>query len=375
MHGIDWAAMKKKYQVLVPYVNTRTDLTYIIGEMIGELSVGHAYVGGGDAPKSERIKTGLLGAQISRDASGYYRIDKILKGENWSTTARSPLTEVGVVVKEGDYILEVNGISTQSVPDIYQLLLNTANKTTELTVNSKPEKAGSHKTLVVPTDDESGLYYLNWVRHNIDYVSAKTNGQVGYIHIPDMGSEGLNEFVKYFYSQLNKRALIVDDRGNGGGNVSPQILERLARKAVFFDYPRNITVPRADPEMAVGPKVLLIDQYSASDGDIFPYRFRANNLGKIIGRRSWGGVVGIRGSLPFSDGGYLMRPEFAGYDVEGKTWPLEGHGLDPDIVVYNNPADEYKGKDDQLDKAIEVILEELKTTPSIPIPPPYPKRN
>ena len=375
MHGVDWPAMKRKYEVLLPYVNHRHDLSYIIGEMISELSVGHAYVGGGDAPKTERIKTGLLGANISRDATGYFRIDKILKGENWSNAARSPLTEVGVTVNQGDYILEVNGISTKTVNDISQLLMNTAGKTTELTVNSKPDMTGSHKTLVVPSEDESGLYYVNWVRKNIDYVNSKTNGQVGYIHIPDMGSEGLNEFVKYFYPQLNKRALIIDDRGNGGGNVSPQILERLARKPVFFDTPRNVTVPRADPEQALGPKVLLVDQYSASDGDIFPYRFRANNLGKIIGRRTWGGVVGIRGSLPFIDGGFLNRPEFAGYDVEGKTWPLEGHGIDPDIVVINSPADEYKGKDDQLDKAIEVILEELKTAPQIPVPPPYPKRN
>ena len=375
MHGVDWAAMKAKYQPLVPYVNHRNDLTYIMGEMIAELSVGHAYVGGGDYPKADRIPQGLLGAKLSKDTSGYARIDQILQGENWTSSTRSPLTEVGVNVKTGDYIIEVNGVSTQSVVDIYQLLVNTAGKTVELTVNSKPQKEGSHKTLVVPTGDESDLYYLQWVRKNIAYVSEKTNGQVGYLHIPDMGAGGLNEFVKYFYSQLDKKALIIDDRGNGGGNVSPQILERLARKPVFFDLPRNITIPKSDPELALGPKVLLIDQYSASDGDIFPYRFRANKLGPIIGHRSWGGVVGIRGSLPFVDGGFLNRPEFAGYDIEGKTWPLEGHGIDPDIEILNTPAEEYKGQDNQLDKAIEVILEALKTTPSIPIPPPYPKKN
>jgi tricorn protease len=375
MHGLDWKAIHEKYQPLIPYVNHRIDLTYIIGEMIGELSVGHAYVGGGDYPKADRIQLGLLGAKISRDSSGYAHIDKILKGENWAPSTRSPLTEVGVNVKEGDFIIEINGVSTKSVTDVYELLVNTAGKTVELTVNSKPSKEGSHKTLVVPTADESDLYYLNWVRKNIAYVSEKTNGQVGYIHIPDMGSGGLNEFVKYFYPQLDKKALIIDDRGNGGGNVSPQILERLARKPVFFDLPRNITIPRSDPEMALGPKVLLIDQYSASDGDIFPYRFRANKLGTIIGHRSWGGVVGIRGSLPFVDGGFLNRPEFASFDVDGKTWPLEGHGLDPDIEVLNNPADEYKGKDDQLDKAIEVILNDLKSATPVPAPPPYPKKN
>ena len=375
MHSIDWAGMKKKYEVLLPYVNHRQDLTYIIGEMIGELSVGHSYVGGGDVPKADRIPMGLLGAKISRDASGYFKIDKILKGENWAPSTRSPLTEVGVNVNTGDYIIEINGVSTQSVSDMYELMVNTAGKTIELTVNSKPDKAGSHKTLVVPTSDESDLYYLEWVRKNVDYVSSKTNGEVGYIHIPNMGAEGLNEFVKYYYPQLQKKALIIDDRGNGGGNVSPMIIERLNRTPVFVDMPRNVTVPNTDPESAYGPKVLLIDQYSASDGDIFPYRFRAMGLGKIIGRRSWGGVVGIRGSLPFVDGGFLNRPEFANYAIDGKDWPIEGHGVDPDIEVINSPADEYKGKDDQLDKALEVIMGELKTRKEIPPPPPYPKRN
>jgi tricorn protease len=317
---------------------------------------------------------GLLGAKVSRDASGYYKIDKILRGENWLSATRSPLTDVGVDVREGEYILAINGVSTKNVNDIYELLVNTAGKTTEITTNSKPDMAGSKKSLIVPTSDEGDLYYLNWVRKNVEYVNAKTNGQVGYIHVPDMSSAGLNEFVKYFYPQLNKKALIIDDRGNGGGNVSPQILERLARKPVFFDLPRNTTVPTPDPALNYGPKVMLVDQYSASDGDIFPYRFRANELGKIIGRRTWGGVVGIRGSLPFMDGGFLNRPEFAGFDVEGKSWPLEGHGIDPDIVVINNPADEYKGKDDQLDKAIEVIMEELRTFKGIPAVPPYPRR-
>ncbi len=375
MHGVDWPAMKQKYAALLPYVNYRTDLTYIIGEMIGELNIGHAYVGGGDAPKSERIPLGLLGAKISRDASGYFKIDDILKGENWSSSTRSPLTEVGVKASKGDYILAVNGVSTTTVTDIYQLLINTANKTIELTINSKADTTGSHRTLVVPTSDESGLYYLNWVRKNIDYVNSKTNGEVGYVHIPDMGPEGLNEFAKYFYSQLQKKALIVDDRGNGGGNVSPMIAERLRREPAFFLQPRNVTIANVDPEMVLGPKVLLIDQYSASDGDIFPYRFRKYQLGQIIGRRSWGGVTGIRGTLPFIDGGMMTRPEFARFDTDGATWPMEGHGVDPDIEVFNTPSDEYKGKDAQLDKAIEVIQQQLKSRKDNPVHPPYPKKN
>lgn len=375
MHGVQWAAMKSKYESLVPHVNHRHDLSYIIGELIGELNVGHAYVGGGDAPKSERISLGLLGAKLSRDASGYYKINEILKGENWKSSTRSPLTEPGVNVKAGEFIISINGVSVLKTNDIYELLVNTANKITDIEVNSVASPNGSRHVLVVPTDDESDLYYLNWVRKNIEYVSQKTNGQVGYLHIPDMGVGGLNEFVKYFYPQLDKKALIIDDRGNGGGNVSPMITERLRREPAFYTLARNVEVPTADPENVVGPKVLLLDQYSASDGDIFPFRFRHYKLGKLIGRRSWGGVVGIRGSLPFIDGGTLNRPEFARYTVDGTNWPMESYGVDPDIVVYNNPADEYMGKDDQLDKAIEVILEELKSRPETPAPPPYPVRN
>ncbi|HZV71114.1 MAG TPA: PDZ domain-containing protein [Saprospiraceae bacterium] len=376
MHGVDWPAMKEKYKALLPSVSHRTDLTYIIGEMIGELSVGHAYVGGGDAPRAERIPQGLLGAKLGRDTSGYFKINEILKGENWTDDTRSPLTEVGVDVKTGDYIIAVNGISVKTVSDINELLVNTAGKTTELTINGNASAKGSHKTLVVPTADESGLYYLQWVRKNIAYVTEKTNGDVGYIHIPDMGVEGLNEFVKYFYPQLQKKALIIDDRGNGGGNVSPHIVERLKREAAFYTLPRNISIPQADPDMQVGPKVLLIDQYSASDGDLFPYRFRKYGLGKIIGKRSWGGVVGIRGSLPFIDGGSLSKPEFSRYDAAGgDTWPIEGHGVDPDIEIFNSPSDEYLGKDNQLDKAIEVIKVELGQRKDTPAPPPYPKKN
>lgn len=373
MHGVDWPAMKKKYGVLVPYVNHRADLTYIIGEMVGELSVGHAYVGGGDEPKPERIKTGLLGAQLTYDeATGYYRIDHILKGENWNKDTRSPLTEVGVNVKEGDYILAVNGNSTASVPNIYQLLVGTAGKETELTVNSQPSPDGARKVVVTPIADEAGLYYYNWVQDNIRKVSEASNGEIGYIHIPDMGREGLNEFVKHFYPQLNKRALIIDVRGNGGGNVSPMIIERLGRQLVMLDIARN-TAPYQNPEdMHVGPKVVLMDQWSASDGDIFPYRFKTLKMGTLIGQRSWGGVVGIRGSLPLVDGGYLMKPEFAPYDREGRKWVIEGHGVDPDIVVVNDPAREFKGIDDQLNKAIEVLKEQLKNYPKeLPGPPPW----
>ncbi len=374
MHGVDWPSIKEKYEVLVPYVNNRNDLNYIVGEMIGELSVGHAYVSGGDKPKPQRIKQGLLGAKISKDKSGYFVIDEILMGENWANGSRSPLTEVGVDVNEGDYIVAINGKSLKDVDDIYSQLIDKADKKVILTVNSKPSEDGAHDEIIVPIGDESKLYYYTWVMTNTEKVNKATDGQVGYIHIPDMGPDGLNEFVKHFYPQLNKRALIIDDRGNGGGNVSPMLIERLNRELTLYGMSRNNDVNTKPREMMTGPKVLLLDNYSASDGDLFPYQFKKLKMGTLIGLRSWGGVVGIRGSMPIIDGGDLRRPEFAPFDENGE-WVIEGFGVEPDIVIDNDPAKEYEGEDQQLNKAIEVILEQLKDYKPLPEIPPYPDKS
>ena len=362
MHGVDWPRVRRTYEALVPFVNHRADLTYILGEMIGELNAGHTYVGGGEMPKPTRIQTGLLGAQLERDPlSKSYRIQKIMRGQNWDKTIRSPLTEVGVRASVGDYILAVDGQPTARMINIYEAMLNTVGRQVKLKINSSPVEAGSWETVVLPIAAEGNLYYFNWVEENIGKVNQATGGKVGYVHIPDMGEPGLNEFVKHFYPQLRKKALIIDVRGNGGGSVSPMVIDRLRREIAMISVARN-TVSSPDPNEAVlGPMVCLLNEFSASDGDIFPYRFRKANLGKLIGKRSWGGVVGIRGTLPLLDGGFLLKPEFATYGAEGQGWIIEGHGVDPDIVVDNDPAREFAGIDDQLNKAIEVILEELKT--------------
>ena len=371
MHGVDWQGVYEKYKVLIPHVNHRTDLTYIIGEMIGELSVGHAYSANGEHPAPERIPMGLLGARFQKDASGYFKVTKIIEGANWNYATRSPLTMPGVNVKEGDYILSVNGKSLKDSPTIFTELIGTTGKTIELEVNSTPEQKNSRKVLVTPIGDESQLYYYNWVQNNIRKVSEATNGQVGYIHIPDMGVEGLNEFVKHYYPQLNKKALIIDDRGNGGGNVSPMITERLMRTPTFFTMHTNQTEGSVSPVGTfMGPKVLLVNEYSASDGDLFPYRFKFNKLGTVIGKRSWGGVVGYSGTIPVVDGGSIVTPSYAPFAVDGSGFIIEGHGVDPDINLENDPYKEFNGDDQQLNKAIEVILEKLKTesqkAPKIP---------
>ncbi len=376
MHGVDWEGERKRYEPLLKYVNHRADLTYVIGEMISELNAGHAYVGGGDMPAPKKIQTGLLGAQLEKDPnSKYFKIKKILRGQNWEKSVRSPLTEIGVNAKEGDYIISINGKLTNQMIDIYEPLVNTVGKQVKLKLNSKPEDKGSREVTVLPIADESGLYYFNWVQTNIEKVEKATNGKVGYIHVPDMGVKGLNEFVKYFYPQLRKKAVIIDVRGNGGGNVSPMLIERLRREINMFTFARN-TVPTPDPAAMIwGPKVCLLDEFSASDGDLFPYRFKKLKMGKLIGKRSWGGVVGIRGTLPLLDGGFLNRPEFSRYDDEGKGWIIEGEGVEPDIFVDNDPALEFEGVDQQLTKAIEVILDELKTKEKEIVPiPTYPDK-
>ena len=263
MHGNDWPAIHDKYAVLIPYCGDRNDVNYLIGEMIGELNIGHAYTGGGDRPETPRLQLGLLGAELERDGSGYYKINKILKGESWNDATISPLTEIGVNANEGEFIVAIDGVSTKDMNNIYEALVDKAGKPVVLSLNSKASENGARDVVVEPISSENSLYYYNMVQNNIEKVSKATNGQVGYIHIPDMGPEGLNEFVKYFYPQLTKKALIIDDRGNGGGNVSPMIIERLRREAAMWTITRNGGAAEIKPnQMMNGPKVLLFNKYS-----------------------------------------------------------------------------------------------------------------
>ena len=368
MHGVDWKAIKEKYAMLLPYVKTRLDLNYIIGAMIAELACGHAYVNPGEYPKPERIGMGLLGAELSRDEqTGFYRIDRILPGAPYSEKLRSPLTEPGMNIEEGDYITAIDGVPTTSVRNIYQLLIGKAGVLTELSVSSKAAADGARKVVVRPTDNEYPLYHYNWVQKNLRRVEEATDGRVGYIYIPDMGPEGLNEFARYFYPQLDKEALIIDDRANGGGNVSPMIIERLLRKPYRMTMSRTSTRTGTIPDATqYGPKILLINKYSASDGDLFPWSFKANKLGTVIGTRTWGGIVGISGSLPYIDGTDIRVPFFTNYDAKTGQWIVENHGVDPDILIDNDPIREQSGTDQQLEKAIEVALEQLKERKPLP---------
>ena len=366
MHGYDWDALRAQYRPLVDYVAHRSDLNYVLGEMVAELSVSHAYIAGGDYEIPKRPQVALPGARIELDASsGRYRLAKIYRGQNEEELYRSPLTEVGVEVKEGDYILAIDGQDLTAKDNPYQFLRNKANRPVQLTVNSKPTTEGAHTTSYRPITSETDLIYLAWVTHNREFVSKATDGKVGYIHIPDMGADGIREFIKYYYPQIRKEALIVDVRGNGGGNVSQMLIERLRRDLLGTGFGRNDQFTNTYPgTVFYGPKVCLINETSASDGDIFPYMFKQAGLGPLIGKRTWGGVVGITGHGPLLDGGQVFVPEFATASAAGQ-WVIEGHGVDPDVVVENEPAAVIGGKDPQLERGVAEITKELEANPKV----------
>jgi tricorn protease len=363
LHGYDWPALRDRYRPLVADVSTREDLNTLIGEMIAELSVGHAYVAGGDLQAPKRSSASLLGALFELDsASGRYRIAHIYPGHNAEPKYRSPLLDFGVNVNQGDYLLAIDGRALDASLNPYDLLTDRGKQPVELTVNAKPEPKGARRVLVDPIGNETSLVYLQWVEANRRYVDEKTAGRVGYLHLPDMGSNGIYEFIKWYYPQIRKQGLVVDVRGNGGGNVSQMILRRLMQKPLGFGYQAHSEWVDTYPATAFnGAMVALLNEDSGSDGDIFPYYFREAGLGPLIGKRSWGGVVGISGRGPLIDGGQVYVPEF-GTGQAGKGWVIEGHGVDPDIEVSNDPAGQ---ADAQLDRGIAEVLNRMAASPQV----------
>ncbi len=363
MHGYDWDAIGDRYRDLLPHVAHRSDLNYVIGEMIAELNVGHAYIQGGDYEVPDRPKVALPGARFELDKkSNRYRIAKIFRGENEEPKYRAPLTEVGVDVSEGEYVLAVNGQKLTGKQNPYRLLQHETDPIT-LTVNDKPRMKGAREVSYKPVFDESKLLYLGWVKGNLARVEKATEGRVAYLHIPNMGADGIYEFIKWFYPQVRKEGLVVDVRANGGGNVSQWIIERLDNKLLGTRFGSTSDTPGTYPDVVFhGHMVCVLNQNSASDGDIFPYRFRQAGLGPLIGMRSWGGVVGISSRGPLLDGGQVFVPLSATNGPGGK-WIIEGHGVDPDIEVENDPKSVIEGKDPQLQRAIEEVLKRMKDDP------------
>jgi tricorn protease len=363
MHGYDWEAIGKQYAQLLGHVAHRSDLNYVISEMISELSVGHAYIQGGDYEIPERAQVALPGIRFELDAkSGKYKISKILTGDNEEPKYRAPFTEVGVNASVGDYVLAIDGEPLDSTDNPYRLLQHKTDPVT-LTLNSTASMSGARDVTFNPIFSESDLLYLEWTEANRKKVDEMTNGRVGYMHIPDMGAEGIYEFIKAFYPQIRKEGMIVDVRGNGGGNVSQWIIERLDTRMLGTRFGYASDKPQTYPYTVFnGNKVCLISETSASDGDIFPHYFREAGLGPLIGKRTWGGVVGISGRGPLLDGGTVFVPLSATNNAKGE-YIIEGKGVTPDIEVENDPASVIAGKDPQLERGVQEVLKLMETNP------------
>lgn len=360
LHGVDWPAMKQKYSALLPYVSHRADLDYILSEILSESNTGHSYVDWGDFEKVKRIDNGLLGAELTADeTAGRYRITKIYKGENWNSDRRSPLTEQGVDVKEGDYLISIDGKQVTTAENPYLFLENKAGKTVEIAVNSKPLADNARTSIIKPISSELELLYFDWVNQRRAMVDKLSGGRIGYIHVPNTSISGNRELFKGMYTYFDKEALIIDDRYNGGGFIPDRMADLLDRHTLVY-WHQNGLKPGKSPAIANdGPKVMLINGYSSSGGDAFPYFFRKLGLGKLIGTRTWGGLVGISGNARLVDGGNISVPRFGIFDQD-EGWIIEGKGVSPDIEVVERPEQMAKGVDPCVEKAVEVLLQELK---------------
>lgn len=370
MHGADWDAMYKKYEPLLQHVAHRSDLSYLLMNLIGELTIGHSGAGGGDVPRPESVPGGLLGADFVIE-NGFYRIKKIYTGENWNPGLRAPLTAPGLKVKEGDYILEVNGITIKPPTNIYAAFEGTANKQTTLRINGKPTQEGSELVTVVPVGSESGLRSRAWIEDNRRKVDKMSGGRLAYVYLPNTSSSGYVNFNRYYFAQQHKQGAVIDERFNGGGSAADYFVDLMARPLMNYWATRDgmeFTTPAAQ---IFGPKVMIINEFAGSGGDALPYYFRFRGIGPLVGKRTWGGLVGHHGGERLIDGGRITSPNLAFYNIEGE-WDVENIGIAPDIEVEMTPALVIKGQDPQLERAVEEALKMLEQNPVKHTPRPKP---
>ena len=364
MSNVNWQEIFNRYFKLIPRLSTRGELSDILWEMQGELGTSHAYVIGGDLRRPPSWTQGLLGCDFTFDIKHQaYRITSLIKGDVWRASYTSPLQNPGLGVKEGDLLWEINSkaLSAETPPEAY--LVQQAGHEVSLTISDSKRK---HKRLIVvrPIASHGRGVYRDWVNANRDYVHEKTQGKVGYIHIPDMGPHGFAEFHRGFLSECDRDGLIVDVRFNGGGNVSPLLLEKLARRRLGYDASRWFDVMPYPEDSPLGPMVALTNQYAGSDGDMFSYAFKAMKLGPLIGKRTWGGVIGIWPRHALIDGGLTTQPEFS-FWFKDLGWSIENYGVDPDIEIDITPQDYAQKRDPQLDKSIEEVVKIMKDYPVI----------
>jgi len=366
MGGLNWTAVGDRYRQLVPYVAHRADLSYILGELIGELATSHTYVSGGDVPQAAKVDVGLLGADYALDAaSGLYRFQTIYRARDWNTKIAAPLGEPGIGVKEGDLLLEVNGRPVKAPENLFAAFVNTTGKQTTIKVGSSASDPKARTYTVVPIANEASLRYTAWVAANREKVAKASNGQIAYIHVPNTATAGIQEFTKQYYPQVDRKGIIVDERFNGGGFIPDFFVERLWRKTWVAWSNRDGGGFRTPQTGIDGPKCMLVNEYAGSGGDAFPFYFRMQGLGPVIGKRTWGGLVGISHGLPLVDGGSVTMPDFGMYDPKTGQWLVENHGVDPDIEVENAPDLMVAGHDPQLERAIRYCMDELKAHPPL----------
>lgn len=374
MHGVNWDIVKQRYLKMLSGALTREEVNVVLGEMIGELDASHTYKGGGDEEAGKSSAVGYLG--IDWEAEGnYYKIKRIIQGASWDAESRSPLEMSGTDIKEGDYILAVNGIPLTTAQEPYAAFVGLANKTIELTYHSTPSFTGSKNIIIKAMDDESRLRHLAWIEDNRKRVDQATNGEAGYIYVRSTGIDGQNELIRQFNAQWDKKALVIDERFNSGGQIPDRFIEMLDRTPLAFWAIRDGNAWPWPPFAHFGPKVMLINGWSGSGGDAFPDYFRKKKLGPLIGTRTWGGLIGISGVPPLIDGGGITVPTFRMYNPDG-TWFKEGYGVDPDIAVPEDLSAMAKGTDPQLERAITEIKALIKTKGyTRPPMPSYEKRS
>jgi tricorn protease len=370
-HGLDLDKVKKKYEPYLEGIASRQELTYLFQECLGEMTVGHMFVGGGETPEAKKVKGGLLGADYSLE-NGRYRIAKVYDGENWNPGLQAPLTQPGVNAKAGDYILAVNGRDLHSQDNIYSFFEETAGRQVVLKIGANADGKDAREVTVVPVESEENLRHLAWIEGNRRTVDQATGGRVAYVYVPNTAGGGYTSFNRYFFSQVGKEAVIVDERFNEGGQLADYIIDYLRRPITSKVVTREGHDWSSPTEAIYGPKVMIINEMSGSGGDALPWYFRKAGLGPLIGKKTWGGLVGIGGYPLLLDGGYVTAPRAAIYGLKGE-WEVENHGIAPDFEVDLDPAAYRQGHDAQLDKAIEVVMQQLKEHPLPQYPrPPYP---